>query len=713
MFYNKYIKYKRKYTNLVNQNMHGGARLSVNIPILDEPTDNLYNRLNTKNVKSITSKYSTALGTYNSNKTKINNLINKITPNDNEIYDKKIGTNKNIMKYMESFNTMHEKLNAINITFKNTYKDMYNKNTPVVALTNAPIIIDLNDFNKKINEINRIMQLIINELIKIIKSSYGNFIHRFLKMFPMPDGANEMYPRININKPCYDEKRYKMDKLTNVLDSFKKTFDVNNDELKWSLMKGLWGKRKNKDKDINPITTNKVPNYDVMDPEYITFLNSLSQNEVKNRMIVFMFYFRTRFINFILANSIFPSDVGQTEYTNCFHKKQIDDFKCKDFMSCHVQMPGSNDYTSDYDLSLHVHKPYTMCVNFNYFMHYVFQDESSNVFDTNLYPVNHMFYSKKEHIVSKLLVNQTITVDNKQNEEFEYRIYKPNPDEDHRQLVWALLCLYKNITHGLSEQKKPQNKKIIGNILHTLGLRVFNDLIFTKYNTLEQANVPFHAPTKRPLFEHIQPTDVGQPHFLKIVEQYETKFVDNKFVKPTDVPTDIISKINYYTDESVVTFGAFSVVVGQQLGILEQLINKNTLTKSNLVNSIIENFSFLCEVYFKYDNTKDFIANGIKYMSRINISMYYINNDKPDDLNNMIESYAQIKKTLKIGSELGDLQKIVDQICTQFNFKWDKPYNDNNYIKHLKSYVNSDTPYKYGSIKSNIQTNLFPEDGNE
>jgi hypothetical protein len=267
---------------------------------------------------------------------------------------------------------------------------------------------------------------------------------------------------------------------------------------------------------------------------------------------------------------------------------------------------GSTNLSSDYDITLYGNdnSKIELINNFNKIFYSIFSDNSSLVFDTNIYGKAYIAFSENDFKNNGIFLEYD-------SQKFFY-LKRGN---DNSQICWALT-------------------KYINDTIESFGEHIFNDLVDFMKNKLNSNLLNYAIEIRRSLKNKDESFNYDKilGYQNKIVNYYDDKLTGQN---------DYISLVNFYGIETYFTRGSFlDIVVNEQM-CKNDVIDLN---ESDLLSSILENVGF----FFNNNNkTKYFIRvnNTIKKLINKNES-YNIDEIKllDDTLNNLrtIDSNGKI-----------------------------------------------------------------------
>ena len=296
---------------------------------------------------------------------------------------------------------------------------------------------------------------------------------------------------------------------------------------------------------------------------------------------------------------------------------------------------GSTSLSSDYDITLYGkdQDKIELINNFNIIFNQMFYDNSSLVFDTNIYGKAYISFDNLEF-------KEYATEINCDNQRFFY-LKQGNKNS---QLSWSLI-------------------KYINDIRDSFGEHIYNDLIEFMSKKLNSKLLDISTKTRRNLKNKNEEFNYNK--ILEIEEKILKYYKTDKTTKRTSRTdrtdsgdsdklltgyNDYISLINFYGIETYFTRGAFlDIVVNGQMCKTDVI----ELTEVDYISSILENAGF----FFNHNNKT-------KYFIRVN-----------NTLKKLIEKYPiyEIKESII-------LNNIVNNLKTETNGKINY---DTNYCKWI------------------------------
>lgn len=235
-----------------------------------------------------------------------------------------------------------------------------------------------------------------------------------------------------------------------------------------------------------------------------------------------------------------------------------------------VYSVGSTKLTSDYDITLYGNTNYKVKIikSFQKIFKKYFHEDSSIVFDTNIYGKAYITFDEKEYTgyTDKAVCGQT----------FYY--LKENPSGD-SQLMWGLIKYLRDLRDGFGEH-------------------IYNDLL--KFMTIKLSNFKILKYADKTLIylRNKDPNDINYTSLFKKEESFINTYDENVLVGIHD----FISVLNFYGTETYFTRGAFiDTVVNSQMCSNKIEI---PLSEVDYITSILENGGF----FFIHHNKTKYIV---------------------------------------------------------------------------------------------------------
>lgn len=288
---------------------------------------------------------------------------------------------------------------------------------------------------------------------------------------------------------------------------------------------------------------------------------------------------------------------------------------------CQIFSVGSTKITSDYDITLYGSDDNKVIVinEFQKFFKQFFSEDSSIVFDTNVYGKSYIYFSNDSKFNNILL--------NHNNNQFYY--LKPYFNENiklinlNSQLIWGIIKFLKDLSEEFDE-------KIYNDLVefytNKLNYRLFNIAQETLTFLINQDNDKINYSSIMLLSNKIENIYSEKLNSIGISNE------DCNIIKEHE----LVALTNFYGTETYYTRGAFlDTVVNQQMLMGK---DKLQLLDIELVTSILENAGF-----FLVHNTKS------KYIIRVRNTLtelikypnYFVLQNDLNKLNNVIYQFAK------------------------------------------------------------------------
>lgn len=237
----------------------------------------------------------------------------------------------------------------------------------------------------------------------------------------------------------------------------------------------------------------------------------------------------------------------------------IDDIK--------IYSVGSTKLTSDYDITLYGNTNYKVKIIklFQKIFKKYFHEDSSIVFDTNIYGKAYITFDEKEY--------QGYTEKDVCGQVFYYLNENPSPNS---QLMWGLIKYLRDLRDGFGEH-------------------IYNDLFKFMNYKMPDFKILNYANKTLIYLRNKDPNDVNYTSLFKREESFINTYNEDKLVGIHD----FISVVNFYGTETYFTRGAFiDTVVNSQMcsGKIEI-----SLSEVDYITSILENAGFF---FIHHNKTK-------------------------------------------------------------------------------------------------------------
>ena len=259
---------------------------------------------------------------------------------------------------------------------------------------------------------------------------------------------------------------------------------------------------------------------------------------------------------------------------------------------CDIYSVGSTNMTSDYDVSLYGDDNNKVIIinEFQQLFKKYFTEESSIVFDTNIYGKAYIYYGNNTKFADSIVTQSNTTTPAfyylKFNIEGIGDAFNPNS-----QLMWGIIKFLKDLSEGFDE--KIYNEYVLH--LQKLNYEIINKAVYTLKFLLNQDEEKINYSSVMSMSK-----DIGSIY----KDKYNENILDNNI--DILIEHDIIALVSFYGLETYYTRGAFlDVVVNQQM-LSKQPVNKIKLSEIEYITSILENAGF-----YLVHNTKS------KYIIRV------------------------------------------------------------------------------------------------
>jgi hypothetical protein len=228
---------------------------------------------------------------------------------------------------------------------------------------------------------------------------------------------------------------------------------------------------------------------------------------------------------------------------------------------------GSTKLSSDYDITLYGSTRYKVKIikSFQKIFKKIFHEDSSIVFDTNIYGKAYISFDEKEYIgyTDKAVCEQT----------FYYLKENPSPNS---QLMWGLIKYLRDLKDGFGDS-------------------IYNDLLKFMSIKIPNFNVLKYADKTLIYLKNKDPIDINYTSLFKTEESFLDSYDKNVLVGIHD----FVSVLNFYGTETYFTRGAFIDTV-----VNSQMCNNKIeipLSEVDYITSILENAGFF---FIHNDKTK-------------------------------------------------------------------------------------------------------------
>lgn len=272
---------------------------------------------------------------------------------------------------------------------------------------------------------------------------------------------------------------------------------------------------------------------------------------------------------------------------DCIVKHIIQQYTSTDRTNITINSVGSNNITSDYDLTVYSQQHGSDIINkFNRIFRNIFGANSSEIFDTNIYG--------KGFITFKDIPD--ITFHHKCGKSIIY-IYNTNDVVQNSQLMWAFVKYYRDLITKFGEKQ---------------AMRIFN---YTISNSATKCAM--HMKLAIDVYDYLINLNTSYEELLKTENNDIWKsYTHDKIVQMTD----FISIVNFYGTETYMSRGAFldTVVNGQMC------VNSTVdLTVEDYFMSILENTGY----FLHHNEHTKYILRVFQSIENINIIIQSSNNE--------------------------------------------------------------------------------------
>lgn len=371
---------------------------------------------------------------------------------------------------------------------------------------------------------------------------------------------------------------------------------------------------------------------------------------------------------------------------------------------CDIYSVGSTNMSSDYDVSLYGDDSNKVIIinEFQQLFKKYFTEESSIVFDTNIYGKSYIYYGENTKFVKDI-----VTLSDKTTPEFYYLKFNIKGTGDtfnpNSQLMWGIIKFLKDLSEGFDEKiyneyvlhLQKLNYKMIDKAVYTLKFLLNQDEEKINYSSVMSMGKDIGSIYKNiePLYKEKYENEVRYNNKI----EYNKEIIDNNI--DILIEHDIIALVAFYGLETYYTRGAFlDVVVNQQM-LSKQSDNKIKLSEIEYITSILENAGF----YLVHNTKSKYIIRVYKTLTLLLKSIIYekIELEKNKrDLEGIIQLFNKNK-------EIEVFEEDTDKYCsfinkdkinilnchkyTIFNIIFDLIYNILDYVK--LSIKNNDIPF--------------------
>jgi hypothetical protein len=346
---------------------------------------------------------------------------------------------------------------------------------------------------------------------------------------------------------------------------------------------------------------------------------------------------------------------------------------------CDIYSVGSTNMSSDYDVSLYGDDNNKVIIinEFQQLFKKYFTEESSIVFDTNIYGKAYIYYGTNTKFADSIVTQSNTTTPAfyylKFNIEGIGNTFNPNS-----QLMWGIIKFLKDLSEGFDE--KIYNEYV--QHLQKLKYEIIDKAVYTLKFLLNQDEEKINYSSVMSMGKDIESI---------YKDKYKENILDKDILDNIDIliEHDIIALVAFYGLETYYTRGAFlDVVVNQQM-LSEQPDNKIKLSEIEYITSILENAGF----YLVHNTKSKYI---IRVYKTLTLLLKLIKTDEKklktneSDLEDIIQLFNK-QKEIEVFEE--DTNKYCSFInndninilnCHKyriFNIIFDLIYNILNYVK--------------------------------
>ena len=312
-------------------------------------------------------------------------------------------------------------------------------------------------------------------------------------------------------------------------------------------------------------------------------------------------------------------------------KKILVELKLDQKTNFKIYSVGSNNLSSDYDITLYgdTQDKGNFIITFEKEFKNIFYEDSSIVFDTNIYGKSFISFEKND------LFNEFICKDDDKDKQI---IYTLNKSSDHSQLVWALIKYFQDIRNSFGE-----------NIFNSMTQFLIKHVKIPHINIAFETRIYLNNKDQLVQYNNLLSQNSENVFLKPYTSQSNIKGKQNEILQGT---SDYISLLNFYGNETYFTRGAFlDIVINKQM-----CQNKVSLEEVDYISSILENSGF----FFLHNNKT-------KYFIRVF-----------DTLTILLNSSDKYKK-IEFMTEYEKIKKILDDIRTT---------GENNVISYDTKYCN-------------------------
>jgi len=422
---------------------------------------------------------------------------------------------------------------------------------------------------------------------------------------------------------------------------------------------------------------------------------------------------KLRWENIKLSENFNNSDKNETQELLWLLRKLVVDALLKKILLkyskpgeafCDIYSVGSTNVTSDYDVSLYGDDDNKVIIinEFQKLFKKYFTEDSSIVFDTNIYGKSYIYYGENSKFSQGIILKSDNTTPNFYYMKFNIENKDNSNLNPKSQLMWGIIKFLKDLSEGFDEKIYNEYTQWLQK---KLKFYIFDKATYTLKFLLNQDE------------EQINESSI-MSKAKQIGSIYNTNF-SKSYNDNIDIliEHDIIALVLFYGLETYYTRGAFlDIVVNQQM-LSKQTENIIQLSDIEYITSILENAGF----YLVHNTKSKYIIRVVKTLKKLNSLInedtlqnnkdkLQNNNDKlqnnQDDLLKIINSFNTknnddienfVENTKNYCSLINDTSEKIDiSNCHKykiFNIIFDLVYNILEYIKQKFIYKNDNTEY--------------------
>jgi len=370
---------------------------------------------------------------------------------------------------------------------------------------------------------------------------------------------------------------------------------------------------------------------------------------------------KLRWENIKLSENFNNSDKNETQELLWLLRKLVVDALLKKILLkyskpgeafCDIYSVGSTNVTSDYDVSLYGDDDNKVIIinEFQKLFKKYFTEDSSIVFDTNIYGKSYIYYGENSKFSQDIILKSDNTTPNfyymKFNIENKDNI-NLNPKS---QLMWGIIKFLKDLSEGFDEKIYNEYTQWLQ---EKLNFYIFDQATYTLKFLLNQDEEQINESSIMS-----KATQIGTIYNTNIIKTYNDDNIDKNIINQNIeilIEHDIIALVSFYGLETYYTRGAFlDIVVNQQmLSTQKEYIIQ--LSDIEYITSILENAGF----YLVHNTKSKYIIRVVKTLTKLN---------------------SLITNNIKLQKNQDDLLKIINL------FNINKDTNIENFVENTKSY---------------------------